>query len=162
MVRNLTRWDFLGSLGFSALFLSVVLSSNRPLSEANAPLTVAIPFGIALAAGAAVAGNRLADGTKDDAYGEVLRTVDPTGQRAQRPYLVVSVAGVVCSVLGGLLLVAGNEMGRPLAAWAYAAEVFLASYAVLGFLDLLLLGYRHHSRQSRLRALREREDRRQA
>lgn len=160
MVRNLTRWDFLVSLGLSAVFLAFVLSSDRPLTEANVPLVVAIPFGIALATGAAVAGNRLADGTKDDTYGEVLRAANPGGERTQRPYLIVSVTGIACAAFGAFLLIAGDELGRTGASWAYAVEVFLASYALLGFLDLLLLGSRHNSRQSRLRALREREDRR--
>lgn len=96
----MTRWDFLLSLGLSATFLGFVLSSDRPLSEADLPIAAAIPFGIALATGAAVAGNRLADGTKDDTYGAVLRTVDPSSQRTQRPYLIVSVTGVACSAPG--------------------------------------------------------------
>lgn len=159
MVRNLTRWDFLLSIGLSVAFLGFVLSSDRPLSQANVPVAVAIPFGIALATGAAIAGNRLADGTKDDTYGEVLRAVDPDGKRTQRPYLIVSVTGILCAASGAFLLITGDELGRTLAAWAYSVEVFLASWALFGFLDLLLLGSRHHSRQSKLRALRERDDR---
>ncbi len=162
MVRNLTRWDFLASLGFGALFLAFALSSDRPLSEAAIPVAAAIPFGIALATGAAVAGNRLVDSTKDDTYGEVLRAVDPSGERAQRPYLIVSATGIACAAMGALLLIAGDELGRSVAAWAYGLEVVLGSYALLGFLDLLLLNFRHHSRQSRLRALRERDERRRS
>jgi hypothetical protein len=162
VVRHLTRWDFLLSLGFSAAFLIFVFSSDRPLSEANVPVTAAIPFGVALAVAATVAGNRLADGTKDDTYGEVLRSLDPKGAGTQRPYLIISVVGVACAALGSILLVTGDELSRSIAAWAYAVEVFLASYALFGFLDLLLLGSRHHSRQSQLRALRERENRRKS
>jgi hypothetical protein len=80
----------------------------------------------------------------------------------QRPYFDVSVTGVACAAFGGALLIAGDQMTRTWAAWAYALEVLLASYALFGFMDLLWLGHKNNVRQSSLRALQEEEDRRRS
>lgn len=161
LVRHAVHWDFLGSLSGAAVFLFFLLDSARPLPDEPGAVTAAIPLGLAVAVGAAVAARWLADRVKDDAYGEVIRVLDANESKAQRPYLVVTVAGIATTVGGMLLLIARGELGRTVTACAYGALLFLALYGVLGLTDLLLLGHRHQRRQARLRALREEENRRQ-
>ena len=117
-------------------------------------------LGVAVAVGAAVAGRWLADRIKEDAYGEVLRALDPDESSAQAPFRLVSIIGIATSIGAVLLLMTHGEFNRTWTAVAYAGEFILALYALLGLLDLLLQTHRHQRRQARLRAIREAENRR--
>jgi hypothetical protein len=136
------------------------LNSDRPFIDATAPLGAAISLGVALALGSAVAGRWFGDSTKDDALGEIVRAVDLTGQHALMPYRIVSIVGIAISLWGGFLLIAAESVGPDARVWLYGVEVLLASYGLLGMLDVVLLGFRNQARQARLRALRELDQRR--
>jgi hypothetical protein len=160
LLRNALHWDFLFSLFIAVIFLVFTLTSDRPLEDATGPITASITLGVAVALGAAVASRWLADRVKDDSYGEAIRARDPDESRAQAPYRIVTVAGVLAAAGGALLLISLGEMARTWTVIAYSVVLLLAMYSLFGMLDLLLLGHRHQRRQAVLRALREAENRR--
>lgn len=160
ILRHFAHWDFIVSLGLATTFLILVLRSDRPIEDATGPLGVAVGLGVTVAVGAAVAGRWLADRIKDDAYGEVLRALDPDESSAQAPFRLVSIIGIATSVGAVILLVTRGELNRTWTAVAYAGELVLALYGLFGLLDLLLQTHRHQRRQARLRAIREEENRR--
>jgi hypothetical protein len=159
-LRMLWHWDFAVSLLAATAFLSFTLSDGRPLEDAGPAIVASVPLGIAVAAGVLVAYRWTADRIKDDAYGELIRAIDPSEARVYGPHMLVAGAAFGTSLLGTLLLLVQGELGRTTTAISYALLLGIAVYSILGFADLVRLGRRHQKRQALLRSTLEAENRR--
>lgn len=153
-------WDAILSLVTAGVFVVVMLRSSRPLEDVRALIIASVPYGVAIATGAMVAGRWASDRIKDSAYGEVIRVLDPSEARMQRPTLTVALAGIATTVVGIALLLTYKEFGRTATVLAYGVLLALALYGAFGLIDLYRQGRRHLARLSLLQSTREEEDRR--
>lgn len=156
----LVHWDFAVSLLAALVFLGFMLVDDRPLEGAQTAIVASVPLGVAVAAGVLVAYRWTADRIKDDAYGELVRAIDPAEGHVYGPHMLVVGAAFFTSLLGTLLLVVQGELGRAATAVAYSLLFGAAIYSILGFADLVRMGRRHQKRQALLRSTLEAEGRR--
>lgn len=159
-LRMLWHWDFAISLLAAIAFLALVLNDDSPLEDASPAIVASIPLGIAVATGVLVAYRWTADRIKDDAYGELIRAIDPSEARVYGPHMLVASAAFGTSLLGALLILVQGELSRTPTAISYALLLGMAVYSILGFADLVRLGRRHQKRQALLRSTLEEEARR--
>lgn len=159
-LRTVWGWELAASLLISVVFLWFVLPSDRPLEDAAGALYASVPYGIALAVAGLVASRWMTDRLKDDAYGELLRSVDPDESRSQDPFIVVVISGLIATLIGIVLILIQGELGRTPTALSWALLLFFALYGLFGTADLVRIVRRHLRRQARLRSTQERERRR--
>lgn len=154
------NWDAVLALLIAGVFVVVTLRSSRQLEDVRPLLVASVPYGVVIATAAMVAGRWASDRIKDSAYGEVIRVLDPSEARMQRPTLVVAGTGMATTIVGLGLLSTYEEFERTATVWAYGLLLALALYGAFGLFDLFRLGRRHLARLSLLQSTREEEERR--
>jgi hypothetical protein len=152
-------WDlaFAAILGLRMLVGGLVYSGFKP----TAGYFIGGAAGtVALAAAAFVAQRWFGDRSKGDAYGEVVRTVDPEETAANLPYATTAVAGLVAALWCAIgAIVIGSISETEWAAVVSAVAVLLASYTLLAFVSLVVLTFKHQQHVARLKALEESTER---
>ncbi|OPX12495.1 hypothetical protein [Mycobacterium sp. AT1] len=134
---------------------TLLARSDRPLLDGKPYLAAAMGLGGTIGIGWLVGSRWLTDHLNKDEYGEIVRAFDGDAKMTQRPYYLVAFAAFVL-VLGSVgVIVSYENMPRLAVAGCYSALFGLAVYAVLGSVSLGLMTYRHSTRASRVRTIKE-------
>jgi hypothetical protein len=152
-------WDAVLSVVAGITMYAFLRSSTRELLDGKPYLTAAIALGSAVGIGWLVGSRWLTDHLNKDEYGEIVRTFDPDSKTTQRPYLFVAIMAFVLALGSILVMVTYENIPRQAVVICYSILFGLAIYAVLGSVSLGLITYRHTARASRVRALKERDER---
>ncbi len=110
-----------------------------------------------LAIGVWVAERWLADRLLSSDYGELVGLVDPDQQAALLPYHVITLVSFSAAIVTTITAVVINRVE---AAWLsgvlYGATAFCCTWALVGFLELVRITYRHQRRLGDVQNMRRR------
>lgn len=154
VLTTIWHWDlWLAVVGLAVFLLAALASGDFRGSQ---PILVAgVPTGVAIAAAAWLGGRWVADRLRTEAYGELVRLVDPREEAAALPYQVVSIVAMLATIACGVAAGVVNGVGRGASIVLHGVALLLSLWAVAGLASLIGLTFRHQHRIAEIQSLKE-------
>ena len=156
-VRN--EWDAALSILLALLFCVLAFAGGYQIADPQPYSVAAVVGGFTMGSTALVAYRWISDRIKDSDYGQLIRVIDNSESNFSRPYIIVAVTGYLTSLYAVVLALVQKALPDNALIIAIALLIALGSYSILGSISITLLSRRHIARLSRLRALREENER---